>query len=363
MTDRAARPPKQLRHERRRAKLERRYRLLLALYPPAHRRKHADEMTGILLADATDSGPWNAAADTADLIVGALRTWLQLLTRTVSDPSWPRTKVPGKYWADTLAMASVIFPLGLLAAAVGDLGLPQAAVHGTAVPVLLTFWPLTFGAPAAAAAALLGMRRATAIIALTTAACLAVTIPPVRADPAADLADLLGVVAGAAALLSAGPRRGLTLIPPWGIALTAAGALAMASVSEDPASLYPDWAAFPHQGLWSLVTGPSSSAAPAITGVSAVVAATAISVCLWTPARRRLLLLLTVPAIPYVFLLKGDLSPTITYLSTAPAAGSSPPWLYPLLAAAVTAIIGISRASRFRRSASGQSSRRRPEAV
>jgi hypothetical protein len=32
--------------------LERRYRRLLAVYPPAHRRVHGEEMVGVLLASA-----------------------------------------------------------------------------------------------------------------------------------------------------------------------------------------------------------------------------------------------------------------------------------------------------------------------
>jgi hypothetical protein len=322
-------------------------------------------MIGILLADATQAGPWNAAADTADLVIGAARVWQRRLVRTLRDPSWPRTQVSRRCWADALAVASVVFPLGLLTAAVGDLGLPQAAARGTAVPVFLTFWPLTLGAPATATAALLGMRRATAATALTTTACLLMTIPRVWAVPAAGLADLLGAVTGAAALLSAGPGRGLTLIRGRGIALAAAGAMALANVSEDPASLYPGWASFPHRDLWSVITGPSLSMGAVITGVNAVVAATAILTCLWTPAGRRLLLLLTIPAVPYAFLLKGDLSPAFTYLSTAPAgaAGSSQPWLYPLFTVAAAAIIAIPHASRSRRRAGGQRARRRVEAA
>ena len=77
----AARPGLQ----RRRSRMERRYRRLLALYPKDHRREHAEEMVGVLLAavgDAPVRAPNPAAwarrlgqhtADIADLIGGALR--------------------------------------------------------------------------------------------------------------------------------------------------------------------------------------------------------------------------------------------------------------------------------------------------
>ena len=73
------------RPERRRSWMERRYRRLLALYPKDHRREHAEEMVGVLLAadgDAPVRAPNPAAwarrlgqhtADIADLIGGALR--------------------------------------------------------------------------------------------------------------------------------------------------------------------------------------------------------------------------------------------------------------------------------------------------
>ena len=37
---------------RRRSRMEKRYRRLLALYPKDHRREHAEEMVGVLLAAA-----------------------------------------------------------------------------------------------------------------------------------------------------------------------------------------------------------------------------------------------------------------------------------------------------------------------
>src|SRR5436309_2296713 len=67
------------------SRIEKRYRRLLALYPKDHRREHAEEMVGVLLAADGDTQvrapkavAWalrfgQRAADSADLIGGALR--------------------------------------------------------------------------------------------------------------------------------------------------------------------------------------------------------------------------------------------------------------------------------------------------
>src|ERR1700755_2445516 len=69
----------------RRSRMEKWYRRLLALYPKAHRREHAEEMVGVLLAAdgaarvrAPQPVAWalrlgQHTADSADLVGGALR--------------------------------------------------------------------------------------------------------------------------------------------------------------------------------------------------------------------------------------------------------------------------------------------------
>jgi len=52
--------------------LEGRYRRLLAMYPAEHRRKHQDEMLGVLMTGARAGQHRPGLADTADLIWGAL---------------------------------------------------------------------------------------------------------------------------------------------------------------------------------------------------------------------------------------------------------------------------------------------------
>jgi hypothetical protein len=79
---------------------ERRCRRLLALYPRDHRREHAEEMVGVLLA-AADAvpvrGPKPAAwavrvgqdtADSADLITGALRIRGRMALNRIRRARW-----------------------------------------------------------------------------------------------------------------------------------------------------------------------------------------------------------------------------------------------------------------------------------
>ena len=48
--------------------LEGRYRQLLAIYPAEHRRKHQDEMLGVLMTGARAGQRWPGRAESADLI-------------------------------------------------------------------------------------------------------------------------------------------------------------------------------------------------------------------------------------------------------------------------------------------------------
>jgi hypothetical protein len=90
------------------ATLERRYRRLLAMYPAEHRRKHQDEMLGVLMTGARAGQRWPRLADTANLIWGALLIRLR--------PARPGTAWP--LWRDALAVVSVLLPLAFLASAV-----------------------------------------------------------------------------------------------------------------------------------------------------------------------------------------------------------------------------------------------------
>jgi len=59
------------------AKLERRYRRLLACYPRAFRRENEEEILAVLLACAQQGQQRPGLAASADLIKGAMRAWLR----------------------------------------------------------------------------------------------------------------------------------------------------------------------------------------------------------------------------------------------------------------------------------------------
>jgi hypothetical protein len=56
---------------------ERGYRRLLAFYPAAYRRVHGEEMLAVLMTAAPEGKRRPGLAETADLILGALRVWCQ----------------------------------------------------------------------------------------------------------------------------------------------------------------------------------------------------------------------------------------------------------------------------------------------
>ena len=81
--------------------LEGRYRRLLRMYPAEHRRKHQDEMLGVLMTGAHAGQHRPGPADTANLIWGALLIRLR--------PARPGSAWP--LWRDALAVVSVLLPL------------------------------------------------------------------------------------------------------------------------------------------------------------------------------------------------------------------------------------------------------------
>jgi hypothetical protein len=85
--------------------LEDRYRRLLAMYPAGHRRKHQDEMLGVLMTGAHAGQRRPGLADTANLIWGALLIRLRPARRGAA---WP-------LWRDALAVVSLLLPLIVLA--------------------------------------------------------------------------------------------------------------------------------------------------------------------------------------------------------------------------------------------------------
>jgi len=100
--------------------LVRRYRRLLACYPAWYRRIHEDEMLAVLMADAPQDKQRPGLAETADLILGALRIRCQPSRTGEAEPAW----------RDALAALSVIVPLlVLVTSAAVDSAQPGRAVR------------------------------------------------------------------------------------------------------------------------------------------------------------------------------------------------------------------------------------------
>jgi hypothetical protein len=340
---------------RRRARMERRYRRLLTLYPRAHRREHAEEMIGVLFAaadyDARIRAPKPVAwalrsgqhvADCADLVAGAARIRGRLLVGRVKQAARSAWIVRDPRWSDALAVISVIAPLLLVVAALAEFHLPQAVASSlTGHP----HWrltaalgqgdlPLAAGAPAVAVLALLRLRRLAGLGALGTAAGqglltwdgAAVQRPAHpftgHANPAVAFIVLLACTAAAALLLSPGPGRGLTLLTRGGAALTGAGALILGGFSVGGNV----WLASPSgftKGLGSEVTG-----LPGDLLIAAVLVAVAVG-CLRAPVSRRVLALLAIPVIPYAILWQEKLASDL--FGQAGGASASIPSSLPLL--------------------------------
>jgi len=299
----------------RESRMERRYRRLLALYPKDHRREHAEEMVGVLLAadgDAPVRAPNPAAwarrfgrhtADMADLAGGALRIRGRVALNRIRRTRWLSVTVRDRRWSDALSVVSVIAPLLLLIAALTEFRIPQAVASsitghphwGVSATLGLADLPMAAGAPGVILLVFLRLRRLAALGALATAigqiAAGAVPAFAGYADPAVAFTVLLSCTAAVALLFSPGPDRGLALLTRSGTALVGAGALILGGFSLGGDA----WSAGQVAGL------------PADLLIAAVLI-TAAAACLRGPVSRRALALLAIPVIPYAFLWQEKLA-------------------------------------------------------
>jgi hypothetical protein len=302
-------------------RLERAYRRLLRWYPAGHRARHADEMLGVLLASAGPGRRRPGRAESANLIGGALRIRLRAAT----------TGSAG-LWRDALSRAGRLLPLAWLVlvltfsapslrqtgaagflnpsilAADAQLYLPTIVVLGT---VLLGWRWLALAAIAATAvlnADELGLRH----------------LPALQPDNAAYLA-VLGITALALIVAPGRPRARLT--GPLYL-LTAVAAVAAGRAYQRLADLYPGRPSH-HPALagWPV---------PELAGLG-VVAAITVVLLAWSPASRRLLIIVAVPLYFYAAL-----------LVTPPARAPSPLIFLPLAAPAAAVLLAVSRARRRR---------------
>lgn len=265
------------------SELERSYRRLLAWYPREHRRAHGEEMLGVLMAGARDGQRRPDYADAADLILGALRMRLRVLGGGARDSRW----------RDALAVVSVLAPVLLLADGLATSGLVSVALHAAEGnfenPFWLAYpsvWPQVFG-PAVTVALVLLCRRRTAALAAaaTTVSNVAVHLAGSATylySAGVALWLILGVLATAALAVPPGPQRGLRLLGPWWTAASAVAALALATVAQGVDIIMP------------LLRGHRAAVIiAAALGVAALV-------CLRGAVGRRVLALLSIPAVPFV---------------------------------------------------------------
>src|SRR6266566_5049247 len=204
---------------RQRSRMEKWYRRLLALYPEDHRREHAEEMVGVLLAadgDAQVRAPkpvaWalrlgQHAADSADLVDGALRIRGRIALNRLQRTHWLSWTVRDQRWSDALAVVSVVAPLLLLVAALTEFRIPQALASsitghphwGLTATLGLADLPMAAGAPGATLLVFLRLRRLAGLGALATAigqiAAGAVPAFAGYADPAVAFTVLLSCTA------------------------------------------------------------------------------------------------------------------------------------------------------------------------
>jgi hypothetical protein len=139
-------------------KLERRYRRLLAFYPPGYRAANAEEMVAVAMSSARPGQRWPDPGESCSLVAGGIRTSLRGIARAGRDPAWQ----------DAGAAVTFLGPV-LLAVSAAQ---PQAFEIGTfafspALMISVFVWALL------AITAAAGWRRLTAA---GTAAALVVTL-------------------------------------------------------------------------------------------------------------------------------------------------------------------------------------------
>ncbi len=296
--------------------LERRYRMLLALYPAAHRAEHADEMVGVLLAGAT-GGTLAHLADLADLFGGAVRIWIWSVRQR-----YRRHGLLGLFgglvrderWSDALAVTSVVAPLLLLVSMLAQFGVPQAVASlvighpSLTVSMSVPDWPLTIGAPLLACLSLLGPRRLAGVVAVALALG-QLFLLPTYSSPAIAFSVLLALTAAVGLLLSREAGRGLAVLRWWGVTSIAVVALILGGFSLGGFTLTgyltDTWATA------APVPGGLSGLAPLqpteVTGIGgdlliASVLVLASAGCLFTAVGRRVLALFAVSMIPFAYI-------------------------------------------------------------
>jgi hypothetical protein len=279
------------------AGLERRYRRLLAWYPPGFRREQEEEMLAVLMAGARQGQRRPGLMESADLIRSAIWTRLRLIGSGSQD----------RPWADALALFSVVAPLFLLVADILEVALPYHLRPGRRIGFFSRLFgshPQIGGLPLLslhgfdiavgcqviiAALVLLGLRRM-ALAAIAASALYWIVARYWIPDTLQLLSTSVYILVAAALLASPGPRRGRHLMN-WGhgvVLLVAAAAVQFSTLVYDATS--------PPARL--LAARPSHALAYLVTSVVLAVAAAGLALAL--KVNWYFLLLLAAMFYPYV---------------------------------------------------------------
>ena len=271
------------------ARLEQRYRRLLAWFPAEHRRVYGEEMIGVLLASGSDSQGRPRIAEIADLAAGGLRTRLRRL----------RTGNVNPHWRDALAVFSVVAPIvlfGWLAAgylAEVELAVPyhyQEVFSRVDATLLTTLIATAVAIAALAICPALTRRGRTAIaasIGIVATVCAVIGLVQafrVFAGQDDELTLYLSILAGMeilALVASPGPARGWQLLSRRGLIVLAAISVAVIVASAVSATRN-----------WDFVNITSD--------VSGIVSVLGVALTLRWPVGSRLLVLWAIPGYQFI---------------------------------------------------------------
>jgi hypothetical protein len=272
---------------------------LLAWYPRAYRREHADEILAVLMASAGEGQRRPRLAESADLMWSALK--MRLRGPVPSGESRP--------WIDALALFSLVGPLFLLVVDVLAVALPYRLRPVSGRPVFaeligrnpeigglsllhVPVFDITVGGEVMVAVlVLLGLRWISLGVMAAVAAYWVAAAQSMPGIPYALQLLTTGVflVEAAALIASPGPRRGRQLVN-WRhavVLLVAAGAVQLSTFLYNAMSPF-----------WDRLAGPPSGKTLYLAG-SVVLAAAAVVLALVWKLSRYLLLLLAAMCYPY----------------------------------------------------------------
>lgn len=292
--------------------LERRYRRLLAWYPPEHRRRYGDEMIGVLMAAAPQGSKRPGLTGTLDLILGGLKARITGSAGRLAATDWP----------DALAICSVAIPVILAGYVVADWLFYVGRYPGAWYLELEN--SLVLLAVAGPVALALRYRRTAMVISFGLALWLCVYAAGAVAHgyllaEGQVICGALGLLTSAIALpLSAGPRRAIALLTPGSWIVLGGSGLAMGLIR-------------PH--LW---TKPIWTAAIIVAGTLVLIA---VAIVRTIPSRISvgLLVLLAVPGYPGAVWAAGVSGPIGTDLGNFPDIVFLPTMLFACLAIVLVA--------------------------